>query len=371
MKLVWGYLLLSVACILVLSMTIYLSVTLSKKTLVSKSIASKMTRLHLLNHVYIPVSVVTENSRDIDLILSVISRQEKLPYEIIVITQSNLRLKSTFGLCRIRAVKERTSLFSFYPQVKFDDLLFTKTYIQLVNSTDTIPGVEVPNVVFVCWTGENPITKRRKELLQSLKSKLEIPIVMVDTNNLSSFVLYDHPLHAGYQYLTPIIKSDYLRCYFMHHYGGGYSDIKAATGSWLQGLHEIQNNPTIYLMGVPEIGEHGVPVACGKAVQRLWKKLVCNGAFICRAQTPFTLKWYSRLLQVMDNKLEQLILHPPKDIRDYKGKKLSDGSISQYPIEWGELMGYIFQKVQAEHLLHVRNTLPTLDWSIPWLLDDN
>jgi hypothetical protein len=43
---------------------------------------------------------------------------------------------------------------------------------------------------------------------------------------LPFFILPDHPLHEGFEYLSGVHKSDYLRSYLMNFYGGGYSDIK-------------------------------------------------------------------------------------------------------------------------------------------------
>ena len=39
-------------------------------------------------------------------------------------------------------------------------------------------------------------------------------------------------MHARYRDLHVVHRSDYLRAYFLHFFGGGYTDIKEPIGSW-------------------------------------------------------------------------------------------------------------------------------------------
>lgn len=55
-------------------------------------------------------------------------------------------------------------------------------------------------------------------------------IVLITPNNLANYV--KEPLHEAFSYLSLTHKADYLRCYFMHYFGGGYTDIKAHFKSW-------------------------------------------------------------------------------------------------------------------------------------------
>ena len=83
------------------------------------------------------------------------------------------------------------------------------------------------------WTGDNELSENRKKSLETMKIAPGGNIVFIDKNNLKDYILTEHPLHEGYQYLSPIQKGDYLKCYFMHHYGGGYSDIKQTSKPWM------------------------------------------------------------------------------------------------------------------------------------------
>jgi len=312
----------------------------------------------------IPISVVIETEdKNIVPILNVIANQEKIPYEVIVyrdeITEITKGLINS-DILRVRFVSNKNQLFTFYNRIDFNNLEFTEQYINIVNNTETSSSVEVPRIVFIFWTGNNPITPKRKINIEQLKNTVGVPVLMVDVNNLNSFLLAGHSLHEGYQYLSEVHKADYLRCYFMNHYGGGYCDIKASKGSWEDGFNDIQSNPNIYLNGSPEIGPHGIPDACGTQVKNLWTKLVSVCSFICRARTPLTLKWYNQMLSKMDTKLNLLIQHPSKSIIDHTGNQLEDGTISKYPLEWAELLAVIFHPIQVEFISNIIHTLPNL-----------
>ena len=72
----------------------------------------------------------------------------------------------------------------------------------------------------------------RKRCLESLVNT-ECEIELVTPSNLNDWVLPNRRLHAAYENLSAIHRSDYLRAYFMHHYGDGYAGIKLTSASWL------------------------------------------------------------------------------------------------------------------------------------------
>ena len=75
--------------------------------------------------------------------------------------------------------------------------------------------------IFCFWTGDNKMSENRLDAIASLRDKAEVEIVLVTPADLDKFILTGFPLHKGFQYLSAVHKSDYLRCYFMHHYGAG------------------------------------------------------------------------------------------------------------------------------------------------------
>jgi hypothetical protein len=84
----------------------------------------------------------------------------------------------------------------------------------------------VSNNIYCFWTGDNEMSQNRLDGLHNLQTVSECEVILVTPQNLNQYILPDAPLHPGYKYLSETHKADYLRTYFMHFYGGGYSDIK-------------------------------------------------------------------------------------------------------------------------------------------------
>jgi len=78
------------------------------------------------------------------------------------------------------------------------------------------------NKVFVFWTGDNEITENRKRCLNVLHSKTGVEVELIKASELKQYEHPDYPYHPAYHYLSLNHRSDYLRCYFMHVYGGAY-----------------------------------------------------------------------------------------------------------------------------------------------------
>jgi hypothetical protein len=59
--------------------------------------------------------------------------------------------------------------------------------------------------------------------------------------------LPEYPLHPAFKYLSYVHKSDYLRSYFMHFYGGGYADIKkySSNNNWKECFNLLNSNTDI------------------------------------------------------------------------------------------------------------------------------
>lgn len=190
----------------------------------------------------------------------------------------------------------------------------------------------------MCWTDETPMSEARKQCFDQFKSTCGCKVVLITPENLNSYILKDHPLHEGYQYLSALHKSDYLRIYFMHFYGGGYSDVKRATGNWNHAFQDLLNDPTKIINGYHENCEGAI----GYLPHRpFWKVLLGNGAFISRKQTELTQALYNSLLELMDSKLEELRKFPAKVFNDTKDM----GSGTGYPLCHAEVMGKNFHKV--------------------------
>lgn len=190
--------------------------------------------------------------------------------------------------------------------------------------------------IFCFWTGDNIMSENRKECLKTIEN-----VTLVTKLNLYNYILKSYPLHKAYDYLSETHKADYLRTYFMHFYGGGYSDIKTHTYSWNESFQKLISNKEIYACGYKEIGPNGVAL---DEYKDNWNNLIGNGCYIFRPYTEFTKKWYNRMNEILDQKLELLKLNPSRNPRDC----IEHFPDTKYPISWSEILGNIFHPLCYE-----------------------
>ncbi|NEI02411.1 hypothetical protein [Rhizobium leguminosarum] len=209
--------------------------------------------------------------------------------------------------------------------------------------------------IFAFWTGDNQMSANRLSALASMHASCECPVIFLSSRNIRSRELPEAPFHAAYDFLSDTHKADYLRCYFMHHYGGGYSDIKRTTKSWASAFDSF-NDPLINAAGYREIDADSVAPVGGELETRLrrhYRNLMGNGAYVFRPRTIFTQKWYDATHLLLDTKLAELAIHTARHPRDFQGAELSPGCFSQYPLKWTEMLGNIFHPIAYEFRRHV------------------
>lgn len=196
----------------------------------------------------------------------------------------------------------------------------------------------VDRVIYIFWTGDNEITPNRLEGIKSLEKVCGVEVKMITTKNLPNYIKEEDPIPDAYQYLSLNHRSDYLRSYFMYHYGGGYADIKTYYKSWLPAFEKLEKSDA-YVIGYPEVGFWGAAQhdithqSLKKDLWNYWRYLVGNGAFICRPHTKMTAEWHTAVKNRLLAYSEQLREHPAKDIF---------GKNADYPIPWGGMQGEIF-----------------------------
>lgn len=200
------------------------------------------------------------------------------------------------------------------------------------------------------------MSKNRKESYDSIIANIGVPVTLVTDQNLRSFVKSDFPIHKAYEFLSATHKCDYLRTYFMCHYGGGYTDIKRTTTSWIKAFEDIEKDSNIWANGYREVDENGVAVP---ALRANYKDLIGNGAYIIRPNTPLTQTWMDRLHAKLDALYENLKKNPASEPRDVPGKQLVSGKKSKYPVIWNELLGQIFHGLCFQYRDHLAFTVPT------------
>eukprot|EP00929_Paragymnodinium_shiwhaense_P012682 TRINITY_DN12019_c0_g1_i1.p1 TRINITY_DN12019_c0_g1~~TRINITY_DN12019_c0_g1_i1.p1 ORF type:complete len:490 (+),score=118.46 TRINITY_DN12019_c0_g1_i1:257-1726(+) len=157
----------------------------------------------------------------------------------------------------------------------------------------------VPRVVYAYWTGSNPITLNRQAGLKDLESSISVPLKLITPKSLPEYVVEGHPLHPGYESLSRVHRADYLRCYFMHHHGGGSADIKRMPNiSWGKFFDDMDSDHNIWMYGVGGRDNFGlVEPEEWNAKEKddftahEYDRLVGISTFIFRPRTPLTEAW--------------------------------------------------------------------------------
>ena len=227
--------------------------------------------------------------------------------------------------------------------------------------------------LYVFWTGDNEMSPARRSSMESMASS-GCEVVLVDRHNLHDYLPREQ-LHPAYEYLNLAHRADYLRCYFMKRYGGGYADIKPLNASWNQALEALESDDDIWAVGYPEVGRNGVANIHASSVQlgqgaaqrlasylrwrlmrRRYRHLIGLCAFAFKPETPLVNAWWAELNVRLDALLPALRENParyPRERPDYT----YDGKPSHYPVPWTYLLGDIFHPLVLRHRRHVRALL--------------
>lgn len=227
-----------------------------------------------------------------------------------------------------------------YLPYRFNRNRYADTFLYRNSDIDDTTSCSKPveKVIYCFWTGNNEMSENRKQCFDSICQHASVPVKLITTNNLQDYILPEHPLHPAFPYLSFVHKADYLRGYFMHFYGGGYCDIKAINGSWVESFEKL-NNSDKYIIGYQELNEECsayvdvVEPLLQKDVKKRWPLLVGNCAYICRPQTKFTDEWFTEQNKRLDYYYEELKKHPATDPM---------GQENGYPIPWQRILGAIF-----------------------------
>ena len=228
--------------------------------------------------------------------------------------------------------------------------------------TINFPSNKVPYVIFAIWFGK--INKIRQKCIDSIKN-LGVDFVLITEDNLKNYIKDGFPLHPAFYYLSGIDRSDYLRAYLMHHYGGGYTDVKPydSDKDWTSSFEKINNNENIWILGHSEAETKDI--ACHtfhkldnenwtcRDVKKNAENLINNAHYICRPYTKLTYEWINRLHLNLTKKINKLIDNPPPSHRccfNHEGG---------YPLRWAESCGEILHPLEHIYNEHVFYGIPT------------
>lgn len=208
------------------------------------------------------------------------------------------------------------------------------------------PTTPPPRRVFCFWTGENAMSEARRAAFDAMEADMGVPVTLITPENLSDWIVPGAPLHPTYESLSSVHRSDYLRAYFMWHYGGGYSDIKRPTSQWVDAWDAFAD-PKVWISGYPEVSSRSCGgdghTSLGREIHRNFPRLVGFGAFIVRPKTPFAREWIREIERRLDYYYEELRAAPGGTWGEEKG----------YPLKWIEIGSDVFHPLQLKYLRHV------------------
>jgi hypothetical protein len=187
------------------------------------------------------------------------------------------------------------------------------------------------------------MSSQRIQALWSIYNNTRCPVVYINHQSLRDWEKPESPYHPAFEYLSDTHKSDYIRCYLMHHYGGGWADIKHTSADWRPQFAKLRSSNALAL-GYQEIAD-GIPHIKGPLGDELranYRQNIGLCAFIFKRNSVITKEWYDALINKLNERLPELKQHPANHTQDQLNTILSNGTRSRYPLRWAELLGEIF-----------------------------
>lgn len=211
----------------------------------------------------------------------------------------------------------------------------------------------VPRTIWVAWTGDNDMSPARQRGLASIRElNPQADVVLITPDNLQDHVIDGVPLHPIYEHLSYVHRSDYLRCYLLHHHGGAYTDIKPQRAPLTEAIDLLNSNTHWWLVGGTQPGlaaalDHETPLE--REARRNFSLLPTGAAFAVRAHTPFTNEWFAELTRRCDYYFDGARRHPG----GVWGLWHPNVHQTKYPIHWNELQANIFEPLSLKYSDHL------------------
>lgn len=203
--------------------------------------------------------------------------------------------------------------------------------------------------LYCFWFGQR-MSESRANCYKTIIENSGVEVILVTDDNLDSFILPGAPLHDGFQHLSDTAKSEYLRPYFMHYYGGGYSDIKQTYFDWNEYFDKLENS-NFDCIGYRERQPYHVHY---EPAQGYFEQLIGCGSYIHKKGSFLTEQWLKNENLEMDKHYDQLVLNPgryhPRAIYGGILDNKVDFAGSKYPFRWNHLCSEVWHKTQLENL---------------------
>lgn len=226
--------------------------------------------------------------------------------------------------------------------------------------------MKIDHKIFCIWSGDNQMSDSRKLCFDSILKNSGVAVELITPEVLDKWILPESPIHQAYQYLSLTHKADYLRAYLMHHYGGGYSDIKYINFNWNPYFDIMNYEKYLLFVGYPEksplhIAAHDIHIR-----NKFYELCGCCH-FIMRPYSEFTTRWMAIVDHILDNKLETLKKYPgsyhPRAV--YGGVHGEDDTYldSKYPLSWNEILGKIIHSLMYDYIGNFLPAMPNVNLS--------
>ena len=245
--------------------------------------------------------------------------------------------------------KRNNSLIN-HKKVHEMEFAYLKNYIK--NSFENI------EYIYVCWFGgynkKLPLMGYKRFLaFKSLVETISVPIILITNYNYESFIKEEYPLHESFKYLSGVHKSDYFRVYMLHHYGGGYHDVKWRDTGWEDEWKKDNwtKNGNIWMYGRRESNENAIAYPPGKKyIQKEYNKLVTMGWIICKKKTKFTEDLINKVDNILTDNYDKLIKFPGVVSSGYYYQNPFDlVKENSYPLRWLEILGEVFHPLMLKY----------------------
>jgi hypothetical protein len=206
--------------------------------------------------------------------------------------------------------------------------------------------------LFVFWTGSNKLSSNRLRCLGSIVSCSGVNVEYVNDANLSRWLVA--PLHPAYKFLSLTHRSDYLRAYFMHYHGGGYSDIKQCHFDWSTYFDRLESSDKAMMIGYRERRREDI-ASLDEKTKDLYHFLPGMGLFIFKPASSLTSAWLGGVNDILDKALPSLqqfpgTYHPRAITGGVHSPALADCirfQGSRYPFSWNALLGGVLHPILA------------------------
>jgi hypothetical protein len=201
------------------------------------------------------------------------------------------------------------------------------------------------------WWGNNlfDMSENRHRCYRSIIKNSGIKkIEMITPQNYKNYQVLEHPIHEGFNYLSAVHKSDYLRAYVTYHYGGCWTDVKYIDHDWNKYFDILEKN-------TDKIG-----IGCREMIVRNEEYTFHDKNYIhypCIGMTHFIFKQktevFKNYITNIDNRLTEILDELKKYPGDVHPMVCKDNHIHHtsfpdhlrnynYPLHWMEISGYFF-----------------------------